>query len=161
MVAVRNHIFPCHPGLKRVNLWDHTWTTGLKLRMKSKRVASQSKMAPTSHSSQKEAMRMVCSLLTSNANINLSPLSNNNNVYKHHLLFSTGQDCPALLHWKGKHPEEWWPVEIYNKKKETSGVSYHYCKRGQKMAKPALKPEDSRSLPGVLGLTQGLLSQIP
>ena len=46
-------------------------------------------------------------------------------------------------------------------KKETSGVSYHYCKRGQKMAKPALKPEDSRSLPGVLGLTQGLLSQIP
>ena len=30
-----------------------------------------------------------------------------------------------------------------------------------KMAKPALKPEDSRSLPRVLGLTQGLLSQIP
>ena len=46
-------------------------------------------------------------------------------------------------------------------KQETSDVSYHYCKRGQKMAKPALKPKDSRSLPGVLGLTQGLLSQIP
>ena len=79
MVAVRNHIFPCHSGPKRVNLRDHTWTAGLKLRMKSKR-ASQSKMAPTSHSSQKEAMRMVCSFLTLNANINLSPLIINNNI---------------------------------------------------------------------------------
>ena len=60
--------------------------------------SSQPKMAPRSHSSQKEAMRTVCSFLTLNAKINLSPLSNNYNVYKHHLLFSTGQDCPALLH---------------------------------------------------------------
>ena len=66
----------------------------LKLRMSSQPVQYGAYIAQQPERSDANGMQSP----TSNANINLSPLSNNNSVYKHHLLFSTGQDCPALLH---------------------------------------------------------------